>query len=86
MKKTRNDILPVNLPSFGVGREKAAALFDIGVSLFDRLVENGKMPQPRLLSGRLIWDVSELAEAFKRFEHRRPDLALLSEGDNPWDS
>ncbi|UXN58780.1 hypothetical protein [Phyllobacterium zundukense] len=47
MRTARNETLPASLPPFGVGRTKAAALFDISESLFDKLVSVGKMPQPR---------------------------------------
>ena len=84
-KVRRNEILPASLPPFGVGREKAAALIEISVSLFDRLVEAGKMPQPRQAEGRLVWDVAELAEAFRALPHRAGNgIAVLSAVDIPW--
>lgn len=85
MRTARNEVLPASLPPFGVGRIKAAALFDISESLFDKLVAIGKMPQPRRIEGRMIWDVSELAEAFRSLPHREGDLDVLSGSDNPWD-
>ncbi|WP_024899492.1 hypothetical protein [Brucella rhizosphaerae] len=84
-KAQRMESLPHSLPPFGVGRLKAAALFDISPSLFDRLVEVGQLPQPRLLGGRLVWDVVELGEAWRSVPHRREDLDALSANGNPWD-
>ncbi len=78
----RKSDYPVHLSAFGVGRVKAAALFDISVSLFDRLVHQGVFPQPRVLGGRLIWDIGELGEAWQLVPHR--DDEALTAG-NPWD-
>lgn len=77
--------LPTSLPPFGVGRLKAAALFDISPSLFDRLVESRQLPQPRLLGGRLVWDVSELGEAWRAMPHRLEHIDGFSATGNPWD-
>lgn len=71
------ELLPPSLVPIGVGRVKAAALLDIGATLFDQLVADGLLPQPRELRGRLIWDVEEIGEAFRRIPHRGEE--------NPWD-
>lgn len=84
-KAERMASLPSSLPPFGVGRLKAAALFDISPSLFDRLVESRQLPQPRLLGGRLVWDVSELGEAWRAMPHRLEDIDGFSATGNPWD-
>jgi len=78
-------MLPISLPPFGVSRLKAAALFDISPSLFDRLVHANKFPQPRLLGGRLVWDVLELREAWSSIPHRTEGVDSLNAGGNPWD-
>ena len=40
----------------GLSRDAAAAYVGIGTTLFDRLVENGRLPKPARLEGRVIWD------------------------------
>jgi len=75
----RQHILPPSLVPFGVGRDKAAALLDIGATLFDQLVSEGLLPQPRELRGRLVWDVDEIGEFFRRIPHRG------DREENPWD-
>lgn len=88
--RRRAEVLPLSLPPFGVNREQAAALVGISTSLFDWAVVNRKMPQPRLLRGRNIWDVEELFSSFRELPHRA-SKALDSEYDepaeegNPWD-
>ena len=37
-------------------REDAALYAGIGATLFDRLVSEGKMPQPVRIEGRVLWD------------------------------
>lgn len=83
----RDWILPPNLPPVGINRDMAAAMIGVGATLFDRLVEAGKMPQPREIHGRLVWDVDEVRTAFRELPHRgeTSGLAPGGEPDNPWD-
>lgn len=86
----RAEILPTSLPPFGVSREQAAALLGISATLFDWAVTNGRMPQPRLLRGRNIWDVEELVTSFRELPHRNgkagdDGLDEQTEAGNPWD-
>ena len=60
----------------GLNRMQAAAYIGVGVTLFDQLVEDGRMPKPKLINTRLVWDRYELDEAF---------AALGEETANPWD-
>ena len=67
---TRRDIslLPPSLAPFGVSRETAAELVGIGATVFDQMVVDGRMPQPRVASQkRFVWDVQELLAAGKGF-------------------
>lgn len=84
----RMQILPPTLVPFGVNREQAAALIGVSASLFDRLVHDGRMPDARVIEGRLVWDVSEIEEAFRALPHRSEPANPLDgagKGDNPWD-
>lgn len=91
MKKAeRLHVLPPSLPPFGVDRVQAAALVGIGETLFDRCVELGLLPQPRVIAGRNVYDVNEIYEAFQRIPHRQadgtpPSLDGNVGSDNPWD-
>jgi len=69
----------------GISREQAAAYIGIGASLFDRLVHDGKMPHGRQIYGRLVWDVQEVADAFRRLPHRATAVDGQAEPGNPWD-
>jgi hypothetical protein len=54
---------------FGLGELEAAAAIGISASKFRMLVAEKRMPSPRRLDGRNIWDVDELRAAFKVLPH-----------------
>jgi hypothetical protein len=65
----RPDIL-ARLPIvFGLAEDEAAASIGIGVTKFRQLVDARRMPRPRKLDGRMIYDVDELRAAFKSLPH-----------------
>ncbi len=78
-------ILPESLPPLGVNREQAAALIGISATLFDRLVADGKMPDGRMIYGRVVWDVAEVAEAFRSLPHRSEPVDLKAANDASWE-
>lgn len=49
----------------GLNRVEAAEYIGVGVTLFDRMVEDGRMPKPKAVERRLIWDRIQLDEAFE---------------------
>lgn len=66
---TRREImsrLPIVL---GLSEEEAAAAINISASKFRELVKAKRMPSPRRIDGRLVFDVDELREAFKAMPH-----------------
>jgi hypothetical protein len=65
----RVDIMPFLPVVFGLGEVEAAAAIGISASKFRTLVKDGRMPSPRRLDGRTIWDVDELRAAFKALPH-----------------
>ena len=42
----------------------SAAWAGVGTTKFDEMVEDGRMPAPKLVDGRKIWDRYDLEEAF----------------------
>jgi hypothetical protein len=67
----RADIMPYLTVVFGLGEVEAAGAIGVSASKFRALVQDGRMPLPRRIDGRLIWDVDELRAAFKAFPHQR---------------
>lgn len=81
-RQRRGAVLP--FPSRrGLAREHAAAYVGISPSLFDVTVHDGRMPQPKKINGRRIWDVVALDTAFDAL----PGGEFGSVGceANPWD-
>lgn len=48
----------------GLSRTEAAIYVGVGPSKFDEMVQDGRMPCPRRIDGRRIWDVRELDLSF----------------------
>ena len=53
----------------GLNREQASAYIGISPATFDKLVEDGSMPQPRMLESRKVWDLHEVDQAFDLLPH-----------------
>lgn len=54
---------------FGLSEPEAAAAIGISASKFRSLVQARRMPTPRQLDGRRVYDVDELRAAFKALPH-----------------
>ncbi|RSB40960.1 hypothetical protein EGK63_15725 [Brevundimonas sp. 357] len=77
----RHQDLPLSLPPRGLGREVASRYIGISVTKFDQLVQEGRMPAPKRIDGRKLWDRDALDEAFWALPDDGTDRA-----DNPWDA
>ena len=64
MKRGPENILPHSLAPRGLSREQAAAYVGISTSLFDTLVKDGRMPAPKRINARTVWDRLQLDAAF----------------------
>ena len=74
------DYLPSGVIPFAVSREAAAALIGVSATFFDRLVKDGRMPAPRDVDGRVLWDSDEVRSAWRAIPRRGQ-----AEARNPWD-
>lgn len=52
-------------PRHALSAPEAALFVGINETLFRELVDEGVMPNPRVLRSRVLWDVDELTLAFK---------------------
>jgi predicted DNA-binding transcriptional regulator AlpA len=48
----------------GLNREEAASYVGISVRKFEELVADGRMPQPKKIDARRVWDIRQLDAAF----------------------
>jgi predicted DNA-binding transcriptional regulator AlpA len=64
------------IPRRGLSRTEASIYLGISPSKFDELVRDGRMPRPRMIDSRKVWDVYELDIAFDELprEDSRPIL------------
>jgi predicted DNA-binding transcriptional regulator AlpA len=63
----------------GLSRVLAAGYVGVSPAKFDEMVSDGRMPKPKRIDGRKVWDVRALDRFFE---------ALPCDGDasdNPWD-
>jgi hypothetical protein len=67
----------LRFPPRGMSRVEAADYVGISPSLFDTMVRDGRMPGPKLINTRTIWDRLALDRAFEAL----PDRDAV----NPWD-
>ncbi|TDR33716.1 helix-turn-helix transcriptional regulator [Aquamicrobium defluvii] len=48
----------------GLSREEAARYVGVGATKFDEMVKDGRMPKPKRVDGRVVWDRAALDLAF----------------------
>jgi predicted DNA-binding transcriptional regulator AlpA len=53
------------IQSRGLSRMAAAAYVGISPTTFDQLVKDGRMPPPKRINSRTVWDIRQLDEAFE---------------------
>lgn len=75
--ETRHKAVPEGAWPRGLSRDEAAAYIGISARKFDAMVQDGRMPGPKLIDRRRLWDRHALDAAFAEL----PD----SEEENPWD-
>ena len=66
----KREILPTLPIVFGLAEPEASASVGVSVSKFRALVADGRMPKPRRIDSRLVYDVDELRAAFKSLPHQ----------------
>lgn len=62
--RRREALLPSSLAPRGLSREQAASYIGVGTTKFDEMVSDGRMPKPKQIDGRVVWDVRQVDVAF----------------------
>jgi len=75
MARALSETRPV--PRRGLSREESAMYIGVSPSLFDEMVADRRMPGPKLVNSRTIWDRWALDLAFESLPDR--------DDRNPWD-
>ena len=79
-KTMKNSALPDSLPPRGLNRAKAAEYIGVSPGLFDEMVADGRMPPPKKINARRVWDRKGLDESFDALPDDESSRA------NPWDA
>ncbi len=74
------DALPANLTPRGLCRVAAAQYVGISTGMFDEMVTDGRMPPPKRINARKVWDRAAIDSAFEAL----PDDGASPE--NQWDA
>lgn len=64
MNAERANILPASLAPRGLSRVQSAAYVGVSARMFDEMVATGRMPQPKRIGSRTVWDRLQLDDAF----------------------
>ena len=75
-----NPSISLNYAPLGLSREDAAHHIGIGTTLFDEMVADGRLPPPKRMNSRRVWNRVALEQAFAEL----PDDGPIND-DNPWD-
>lgn len=69
-----------HLPTWprGLSRTLAASYIGVSPTKFDEMVADGRMPKPKQIDGRVVWDRARLDESWDAL----PDKGAA----NPWDA
>ena len=54
------------VPFLGMNRTEAAAYIGVSPSKFDEMVTDGRMPPPKRIDTRCVWDSRQLSSAFDK--------------------
>ena len=65
-------------PPRGMSRDEAARYIGVGTTKFDEMVADRRMPRPKRVDGRVIWDRLKIEAAFTDLPEEKKV--------NPWDS
>jgi excisionase family DNA binding protein len=60
----RTHIESLAYPPRGMSRDEAARYVGVGSTKFDEMVADGRMPRPKRVDGRVVWDRLRLDMAF----------------------
>ena len=65
-----------SIPRRGLSHVESAIYVGVSPTLFDEMVKDGRMPKPKRINGRVVWDIRALDEGFEALpdEDARKDV------------
>ena len=75
----RRTIIPPH-KRIGLSRFEAAEFIGVSPRLFDQMVHDGRMPQPKLINSRKVWHRHKIEKAFAEL----PEPEQTGEDADPW--
>lgn len=76
--------LPMGVRPRGFSREAAAEYIGVSTSKFVEMVADGRMPEPKQIDKRVVWDALAIDAAFDALLVRGDDQSTQTSA-NPWD-
>lgn len=84
MMRSKTSIAPRLHIRRGLSEAEAALYVGLGITKFRSLVDEGRMPRPRIIDRRRIWDVDDLDAAFKALPIENEVSTMRTRESNPW--
>jgi hypothetical protein len=76
----RAEVLPTSLPPRGLDRCESAAYVGVSPTKFDEMVKDGRMPRPKRIDARVVWDRHKLDVKFDNLPDDDPAIGGMSAG------
>jgi predicted DNA-binding transcriptional regulator AlpA len=76
--------LPASLPPRGLSHVEAATYIGVSPTTFAVMVEDGRMPRPKRVGNRRVWDRTALDLAFASLPDERADGSVGTPTPDPW--
>lgn len=70
-RPARSVLTHVGVEPIGLTREEAAEYIRVGVTKFDQMVADGRMPRPKRIDGRCVWYRVAVDRAFAALPDER---------------
>lgn len=68
----RRNVLPEGVLPRGLSRVEAARYVGVSPTLFDEMVRDGRMPGPKKINARSVWDRRQVDTAFDALPDANP--------------
>ena len=84
----RFSALPPGMIPLGLSRVVASSYVGVSPSTWDHMVDDGRMPKPKRINRRRLWDRREVEEAFARLDAAGSDSGAPSgpHDDDDWEN